>query len=152
MAGEAGPELVAHVNGRSEVLNKSQIASAIYSAVVSAMRSILSQPIQVKLSGIGAMAAFSGIGYTAPTVAGGTVLPYELASQVIGAIDGLTDAVDSQTVDLISAITQNRQALAQAIVDAIMSMGTGGGLSTAQLIKQINRQTRQNGKPVFVGV
>lgn len=36
-AGEAGPEIVGHVGGRTEVLNKSQLASAIYSAVQSAM-------------------------------------------------------------------------------------------------------------------
>lgn len=37
LAGEAGPELVGHVGGRTEVLNKSQLASAMYSAVQSAM-------------------------------------------------------------------------------------------------------------------
>lgn len=36
-AGEAGAEVVAHANGKTEVLNQSQIASAIYSAVYSAM-------------------------------------------------------------------------------------------------------------------
>lgn len=38
VAGEAGPEIVGHIGGRTEVLNKSQIASAIYSAVSDAMR------------------------------------------------------------------------------------------------------------------
>lgn len=38
VAGEAGPEIVGHIGGRTEVLNKSQIASAIYSAVSEAMR------------------------------------------------------------------------------------------------------------------
>ena len=37
LAGEAGPEVVGHVGGRTEVLNKSQIASAMYSAVQAAM-------------------------------------------------------------------------------------------------------------------
>lgn len=37
VAGEAGPEIVGHVGGRTEVLNKSQIASAMYSAVQAAM-------------------------------------------------------------------------------------------------------------------
>jgi len=41
VAGEAGPEVVGHIGGRTEVLNKSQIASAIYSAVSSAMSSVL---------------------------------------------------------------------------------------------------------------
>ena len=36
-AGEAGAEVVAHANGKTEVLNQSQMASAIYSAVYSAM-------------------------------------------------------------------------------------------------------------------
>lgn len=37
LAGEAGPEVVGHVGGRTEVLNKSQLASAMYSAVQAAM-------------------------------------------------------------------------------------------------------------------
>lgn len=37
IAGERGAEIVGHINGKTEVLNQSQIASAIYSAVASAM-------------------------------------------------------------------------------------------------------------------
>lgn len=37
LAGEAGPEIVGHVGGRTEVLNKSQLASTMYAAVRSAM-------------------------------------------------------------------------------------------------------------------
>ena len=37
VAGETGAEIVGHINGKTEVLNQSQIASAIYSAVYSAM-------------------------------------------------------------------------------------------------------------------
>lgn len=37
LAGEAGPEIVGHVGGRTEVLNKSQLASAMFSAVQAAM-------------------------------------------------------------------------------------------------------------------
>ena len=40
LAGEAGPEIVGHIGGRTEVLNKSQIASAMYQAVNSAMRGV----------------------------------------------------------------------------------------------------------------
>lgn len=36
-AGENGPEILANANRRTEILNKSQIASSIYSAMVSAM-------------------------------------------------------------------------------------------------------------------
>jgi protein-tyrosine-phosphatase len=40
LAGEAGPEIVGHVGGRTEVLNKSQIAATMYEAVRSAMTGI----------------------------------------------------------------------------------------------------------------
>ena len=40
LAGEAGPEIIGHVGGRTEVLNKSQLASAMYSAVNSAMQGV----------------------------------------------------------------------------------------------------------------
>lgn len=33
MAGETGIEIVGHINGKTEVLNQSQITSAIYSAM-----------------------------------------------------------------------------------------------------------------------
>ena len=39
LAGEAGAELVGHVGGRTEVLNQSQLAATMYSAVKSAMAS-----------------------------------------------------------------------------------------------------------------
>ena len=38
VAGEAGAEVVGHINGRTEVLNASQLASAIHAAVLSAMQ------------------------------------------------------------------------------------------------------------------
>jgi len=37
VAGEAGAEIVGHINGKTEVLNQSQIASSIFNAVYSAM-------------------------------------------------------------------------------------------------------------------
>ena len=40
IAGEAGPEVVGHIGGRTEVLNKSQLAATMYSAVRSAMASV----------------------------------------------------------------------------------------------------------------
>lgn len=40
VAGEAGPEVVGHVGGRTEVLNRSQMAATMYAAVKSAMSSV----------------------------------------------------------------------------------------------------------------
>ena len=37
VAGEAGPEVVGHIGGRTEVLNRSQLAATMYAAVRSAM-------------------------------------------------------------------------------------------------------------------
>ena len=51
-AGEAGAEIVGNVNGRTEVLNKSQIASAIYSAVKSAMAEGLTEVGNALISNI----------------------------------------------------------------------------------------------------
>lgn len=43
IAGEAGPELVGHVGGRTEVLNESQLASVMQSAVTEGMQTAMSQ-------------------------------------------------------------------------------------------------------------
>ena len=40
IAGEAGPEVVGHIGGRTEVLNKSQIAATMYASIRSAMASV----------------------------------------------------------------------------------------------------------------
>ena len=55
IAGEAGPELVGHVGGRTEVLNKSQLASAMYSAVHSAMSGVTLEANVYSESGNGDM-------------------------------------------------------------------------------------------------
>lgn len=47
VAGEAGAEIVGHINGKTEVLNQSQIASAIYSAVYSAMSQFSGQSSEI---------------------------------------------------------------------------------------------------------
>lgn len=47
VAGESGAEIVGHINGKTEVLNQSQIASAIYSAVLSAMSQSGGQTSQI---------------------------------------------------------------------------------------------------------
>lgn len=54
VAGEAGAEVVGHIGGRTEVINESQLASTMYSAVFSAMQAANgngSQPVQVYLDG-----------------------------------------------------------------------------------------------------
>lgn len=45
VAGEAGPEIVGHIGGRTEVLNRSQLAATMYAAVRSAMSGIVIRPV-----------------------------------------------------------------------------------------------------------
>ena len=52
LAGEQGSELVGHIGGRTEVLNRSQLAATMYAAVRSAIAST-----GFKVSGVSAMAA-----------------------------------------------------------------------------------------------
>lgn len=63
IAGEAGPEIVGHLNGRTEVLNKSQIASTIHSAFVSSMAQfgnrMLATPESVAIQS-GSYSSYSG--------------------------------------------------------------------------------------------
>lgn len=48
-AGENGPEILGNANGRTEILNQSQIASAIYSAVYSAMSQFGGQSNEIEV-------------------------------------------------------------------------------------------------------
>ena len=43
VAGEAGPEVVGHIGGRTEVLNESQLASVMYDSVVAGMTAVMRQ-------------------------------------------------------------------------------------------------------------
>ena len=43
VGGENGPEIAGHINGRTEILNQSQLASTMFSAIVSGMTQVMSQ-------------------------------------------------------------------------------------------------------------
>lgn len=49
VAGEHGAEIVGHINGKTEVLNQSQIASSIYSAMISAMSQFNGKSEQIEV-------------------------------------------------------------------------------------------------------
>ena len=55
-AGENGPEVVGHAGGRTEVLNRSQLAATMYAAVSSALSGV-----QMRVTGMGA-APMTGAG------------------------------------------------------------------------------------------
>lgn len=161
VAGEAGPEIVGHVNGRTEVLNESQIAGAIYSAVLAAMKEAvttfggwLSQqmasntnalitavgqiqtPQHITMSQdtalIERLSALQTVPYQVPAYATGTVMPYEVVAEI-----------RRQTSEITSAIHSEGEEIIQAIVSAI----TNHGLSLANAIGKIPVNQGQSYSP-----
>ena len=161
VAGEAGPEIMGHINGRTEILNKSQLAQTMYSAVASAMGQAISA-LGTFLSGqmaactnaitktIGNVGGFAGLEYHAPAMASGAVLPYEVAAQVARSGADIQHTLDANNEDLIQTIIS----VAGQIVAAVQSQGNreqgtgnrnGQGLTAQQLINDINRRTQMFG-------
>ena len=126
-AGEAGPELVGHIGGRTEVLNKSQLASTMYSAVEN-----------------GVLSALSRLHFRTPAMATGGVMPYEVSEQIARSASDIQDTLDANHEDLIQTIIS----LAGQIVAAVQRVesrgaATGaGGMSAQQIIDEINRRTQ----------
>ena len=161
VAGEAGPEIMGHINGRTEILNKSQLAQTMYSAVLSAMSQAVSA-LGTFLSGqlanctnaiVGTLGSLSGVAniqYHAPVMASGTVLPYDVAAQIERTGMDIRNTLDSNNEDLIQTIIS----VAGQIVAAVQNSGNreqgtgnrnGGGLTAQQLINDINRRAQMFG-------
>ena len=109
VAGEAGPEIVGHIGGRTEVLNKSQIAQAIYSAVVAALGQLtgyfsnMTNSLSRIPDAIQQLSnAFPAITVDIPVLATGTIIPpqaiiaTEDANSLRRAMEELTDALKTQ--------------------------------------------------------
>ncbi len=170
VAGEAGPEIMGHINGRTEILNRSQLAQTMYSAVLSAMGTAVSA-LGTFLSGqlancTNAIVAtignreqgtgnrngrrFAGLEYHAPVMASGTVMPYDVAAQIARTGMDIQNTLDANNEDLIQTIIS----VAGQIVAAVQSQGnreqgTGNrnsqGLTAQQLIDDINRRAQMFG-------
>ena len=161
VAGEAGPEIMGHINGRTEILNKSQLAATMYSAVVAGMSQAVSA-LGTFLSGqlanctnaivgtLGNLAAVANIRYHEPVMASGTVLPYDVAAQVARTGMDLQNTLDANNEDLIQTIISVIGAQTSAIVSALRTnqqqQGTvNNGLTAQQLIDDINRRAQMFG-------
>lgn len=90
IAGEAGAELVGHINGQTEVLNRSQIAQAMKSAVVAGMsqftgywRSMYSQMTVCSNAIIRSILVSSDVMYASLATAGGGYDPTNALSQSV---------------------------------------------------------------------
>lgn len=170
VAGESGPEVVGHVNGRTEILNRSQIAQAIYGAVVSGMAQAVNALgrfvagcmvacTNALLGGIAAigvpeadaallrrLSAIEGtVNLVPPVAATGTVAPYEVSRQGRGD-ERLRGALDANNADLIQTIISVIGAQTSAIVQAVNGLqGAGrgeGAVSAQRIIDEINRRTQ----------
>lgn len=91
LAGEAGPEIVGHVGGRTEVLNKSQLAASMYSAVHSAMTGVT---LDADFRGYGAGYADDGEHETM----------YQMMYEAFTAALARGEAMDREKVDLLRQI------------------------------------------------
>lgn len=135
VAGEAGPEIVGHVNGRTEILNQSQLAQTMRSAVASGMLAALSR-VQIKM----------------PAMATGGVMPYEVSAQIAKSTADIQGTLNANNEDLIQTIISVAGQLVAA-VGRIQPGQTGqGGLTAQQVINEINRQTLMFGASPLKGV
>ncbi len=131
VAGEAGPEIVGHINGRTEILNKSQLAQTMYSAVTSGM-----------------LAALRGIEFRVPAMATGSVMPYEVSAQIAKSAADIQGTLDANNEDLIQAIISVIGQQTAAIVAALQRQGAVGGMSPQQVVDYINRRSMMGLQPL----
>ena len=159
VAGEAGPEIMGHINGRTEILNKSQIAEAMYAAVTAgtsqaagALGSYLAR--RMEECGSAVVSGLSDVLIHAPAVCGGA-MPYDVAAAVAASSGEIRTAMDENNEDLIQTIIQVAGQLAEAIRDSgerVSAQGAAGdGISARRMIGEINRQARMFGGSPLLG-
>lgn len=134
VAGEAGPEIVGHVNGRTEILNQSQLAQTMRSAVASGM-----------------LAALKGVTFTMPAMATGGVMPYEVSAQIAKSAADIQGTLNANNEDLIQTIISVAGQLVAA-VGRIQPGQSAGGMTAQQVIDEINRRTLMFGASPLKGV
>ena len=140
VAGEAGPEIMGHINGRTEILNKSQLAQTMYGAVTSGMA-----------------AALRGLTFRMPAMATGGVMPYGVSAQIARTGLELQSTLDANNEDLIQTIISVIGAQTTAIVAALQAVersagGSGGALGVQSVINEINRRTQMFSASPLKGV
>lgn len=94
LAGEAGPEIVGHVGGRTEVLNKSQLASAMFSAVQAAMA-----PAAANFAAAASNMSAASVGVDLETLA-------EMVRQGVEQAMSRSNDYDRQKVELLRSINE----------------------------------------------
>ena len=151
IAGEAGPEIVGHIGGRTEVLNKSQLASTMYSAVRDGMGDIagslgsaiinkMAECTNAQLIQLDQIA--QRVAFTAPAMASGTVLPYAITKTDIKELEKViaTENDELQSV-LVQAIAQAANLITAAVKDTDRADRTDNRHLVQQTINEINKRT-----------
>ena len=169
VAGENGPEIMGHVNGRTEILNKSQLADAMYGAVVAGMSNAVNalgsylanrmatctNAIVSTISANSDISALAGMNYYAPAMATGGIMPYDVAMQISRSAQDIQNTLNANNEDLIqamvSAMNNAANSIAQVIQRQMLSTGSNGKRST-DAIDVINRQSLMFGKSPLKGV
>lgn len=123
VAGEHGPEIMGHIGGRTEILNKSQLAETMYAAIVNGFATILQQF---------STALFSHLNYDTNAIINTLTNRITLSNMQIPAIARG------------SAIPNNTQFLS-----AVSGGGVIGGTSE-QALRQIIREESQNRNYEFI--
>ena len=168
LAGEAGPEIMGHINGRTEILNKSQIAEAIYAAVMHGMgaavnalgKYIANHMTNCTNSIVQTIAAnagpVAGVDYYAPAMATGGIMPYDVAMQIARSTQELQNTLDANNEDLIQAMVSAVGNAAQSIVQAMMTQAARGNqncpMNTRMVVDDINRAGQMFGQSPIKGV
>lgn len=138
VAGEAGPEVVGHVGGRTEVLNRSQLAATMKVSVTAGM-----------------VEAMRGITFKMPAMAMG-VMPYEVSAQIAKTGAEIQNTMNANNEDLIQTIISVIGAQTTAIVAALQSIERNGGnassINAQDVINEINRRTQMFGTSPLAGV
>lgn len=148
VAGEAGAEIVGNVNGRTEILNKSQIAQAMYSASVAAMQTyakiVNAQMVQC------ANAVIHAIDYTSynrlPTA--DIESGYMSEDNMTALVDGVREGVYEATARQNDLLRQQNEILLD-----ILAKDNTAEITTNSVVKALANKNRRDGKySVPVGV
>ena len=148
VAGEAGAEIVGNVNGKTEILNKSQMAQAMYSASVAGMIES-AKYINAKMAEC-ANAVISAITYTSDSevAARSGGLYDDPDDNVSTLIDGVREGVYEATAQQNDLLRQQNEILLD-----ILAKDNTAQISTNSVVKALAQKNRRDGKYVVpVGI
>jgi hypothetical protein len=149
VAGEAGPEMVGHVGGRTEVLNKSQLASTMNAAVVNGMNAVSNNLASVLARTMSACtgAVVRDMSYYLPCLIDvGNGIRSDTAQLMAYARQAEAASGAGETAEVVTILKKILEILLAMDPDIYID----GQKITARIISIINAQTRATGKSAIV--